>query len=900
MKKVISFLSVFLLALLGSTDAVAQLPAVSDNSNTYLYYIHNVRASGYFVTTTNANGGAQQLGSADAITDEKQKVTFKVVATSTNGQYNLVATNVGNNPLYAGWSGTDGANTVQLYASTANNTAWIISAHNYDSHYGVAICPSAASGKSWNMHGAAGNNIGLYNKNDGGGIWMFVPADQKTYDKMIADAQVLLPYGSSTEIGKVSSTSAPYTALQTAVGNNTFSDDNAKALALAYSQYTLIIHSLYLPTGYYTMTGLDAGRGSYLYNDYTHAGNAAGYTLAGTEASTKNNYVWKITNNGTNISIVNGQGTPMGVGAERALYGGNIHKYSTLNFASYNVTYYNSHSDIAFTEGLDQSDKTNYNLPDGTSFITTWAGNPQAAECRFAFTPVEGDAYTVSITGTVNYISEVPYITHTSTGQIALNGGFMLFASAPAAGDFSYTSEKYNGVYTVNTTSKTITLTLTPKPAVVLPVLISQARELLTNYSATQVGYPKETARTVLQDAIDAAEAVTEATDDDVNTLTSAIQTYKATTDVNLPENGKVYTIKLRKNDKSLLYLYRQASDNDNLRAAAYTEGMELPNTAYFVCRYNESITNDYKYSFVPAYSAGYLCYQQFNSSTFNEYKNCAYIKPMVGQTSNNHITDRSVDNLFGYLFMTFNSRNQDTNGDDGCIIYKTTTSAFDNSNAPYLDGTFTSALVFEEVDYPNNVTLNPAVGIDAGNQYIATFSAPFATVVPEGVTAYIVSEAGNTAKMTQFATTGQAIPANTGVLLYGSATNALMVPATSETQASIADGQSNKLIGTAGAAKNMEDVAGAYILGKPADADKVAFYLCSGGTLGMNKAYLDLSTSGAAALEIDFGGEATGLTNLNIATEKTSPIYDLSGRRVMNVQKGGLYIQNGKKFIVK
>ena len=78
------------------------------------------------------------------------------------------------------------------------------------------------------------------------------------------------------------------------------------------------------------------------------------------------------------------------------------------------------------------------------------------------------------------------------------------------------------------------------------------------------------------------------------------------------------------------------------------------------------------------------------------------------------------------------------------------------------------------------------------------------------------------------------------------------------------------------------------------------SFYLCSGSTLGMNKAYLDLRTSGAAALEIDFGGEATGLTNLNIATEKASPIFDLSGRRVMNVQKGGLYIQNGKKFIVK
>ena len=902
MKKVLSFLSVFLLALWGSTDAVAQLPAVSDGSNTYLYYIHNVRESGYFVTTTDANGGAQQLGSANATTDAKQKVTFKVEATSTNGQYNLVSTNVGSEPLYAGWSATDGANTVRLYASAESNPAWIISAHNYGGHYGVAICPSAASGRSWNMHGAKGNNIGLYDKNDGGGVWMFVPADQTTYDKMIADAQVLLAYGSSTEIGKVSSTSAPYTALQTAVGNNTFSDDNAKALALAYSKYTLILQSLYLPNGYYTMTGLDESRGRYLYNDYTHAGNAAGYTLAATTRSTTNNYVWKITNNGTNISIVNGQGTPMGVGAQNANYGGNIHKYSTLNFASYNDTYYTSNPGIAFTEGLDQSTNDYYNLPDGTSFITTWVGYAQKAECRFAFAPVEGDAYTVSITGTVNYISEVPYITHTSTGQIALNGGFMLFTSAPAAGDFSCTSENYNGVYTVNTTSKTITLTLTPKPAVALPVHITQAEELLTNYSATQIGYPKEAARTVLQAAINAAKAVNGATDGDVNTLTSAIQTYKATTDVNLPEDGKVYTIKLRKNDKSLLYLYRQASDNDNLRAAAYTEGMELPNTAYFVCRYNESITNDYKYSFVPAYSAGYLCYQQFNSSTFNEYKNCAYIKPMVGQTSNNHITDRSVDNLFGYLFMTFNSRNQDTNGDDGCIIYKTTNSTFDNSNAPYLDGTYTSALVFEEVDYPNNVTLNPAVGIDNGDQNIATFSTPFATVVPEGVTAYIVSETGtSSAKMTEFATTGEAIPANTGVLLYGSATSALMVHATSETQATLADGQTNRLGHSAGEAKDMSAVSNAYILGKPADADKVAFYLCSGGTLGMNKAYLDLpDANAAAALEIDFGGETTGLTNLNVATEKASPVFDLSGRRVTNVLKGGLYIQNGKKFIVK
>jgi hypothetical protein len=38
----------------------------------------------------------------------------------------------------------------------------------------------------------------------------------------------------------------------------------------------------------------------------------------------------------------------------------------------------------------------------------------------------------------------------------------------------------------------------------------------------------------------------------------------------------------------------------------------------------------------------------------------------------------------------------------------------------------------------------------------------------------------------------------------------------------------------------------------------------------------------------------------LNNGVNVNAPIYDLSGRRVMNAVKGGIYIQNGKKFIVK
>lgn len=913
MKRILSFLSVFLLALLGSTDAVAQLPAVSDGSNTYLYYIYNVRANGYFVTTTDATGGAQQLGSANATTNLKQKVTFKVVATSTSGQYNLVSTNVGSNPLYVGWSGTSGANTVKLYASAESNPAWTISAYNNNGLYGVTISPSAASGQSWNMHGAAGNNIGLYDNTDGGSIWMFVPADETTYAKMLEDANTLLGYGSSSEFGKINNAVSFYTELQNSVTAE-YSEANAKTLTLAYGKTAELIKHLYLPDGYYTMTGLDTKRARYLFNDYLHDGNEKGYTLAANTASTNNNYVWKITNNGTNISILNGQGTPMGVGNQGQNKNGTMTKYSTLNFAPYNNTYYTSNAGIAFIEGLDQAGTAEYQLTDGTYFVTTWANNAGKAECRWQFVAAAGEAYTVTFVGTNSNISEKPYLTHTSTGQIALNNGFFMFTEAPRNEDFSFTSSYYNGNATVDAAAHTITVNITPSVSAAKTILQDLTTSVQTYYNLLGDGVGKYTSSefsTAYENAINALNG-TDLTADEYLNLHSALTTAFNNLSINKPENGKAYKfiVKYAGDIEETLYW------NGTRITAQLEENISDKNSEIFVAR---ALENG-KIVFVN--NAGkFLTWCDNGDATksldVNGYSNtyvvqCDWTIEEATNTSNQRaeslagLYQISALNKAGNIRYYLNPRYEFTESEgvrtitDAAFISAGSLDKF-YDNAGGNNGKVRSYIFqITEVEYPNNVTLNQAVGIDNGDQNIGTFSAPFATVVPEGVTAYVVYEAGNSAKMTEFATSGQAIPANTGVLLYGTATNALMVPATSETQASIAEGQSNKLIGTAGAAKNMEDVVGAYILGKPADADKVAFYLCSGGTLGMNKAYLDLSTSGAAALEIDFGGEATGLTNLNIATEKTSPIYDLSGRRVMNVQKGGLYIQNGKKFIVK
>ena len=63
------------------------------------------------------------------------------------------------------------------------------------------------------------------------------------------------------------------------------------------------------------------------------------------------------------------------------------------------------------------------------------------------------------------------------------------------------------------------------------------------------------------------------------------------------------------------------------------------------------------------------------------------------------------------------------------------------------------------------------------------------------------------------------------------------------------------------------------------------------------NKAYLPLESSAPSRISFDFGTE-TGISEVkgeyeNVKTE----IYDLSGRKVENAQKG-IFVVNGKKVI--
>ena len=81
------------------------------------------------------------------------------------------------------------------------------------------------------------------------------------------------------------------------------------------------------------------------------------------------------------------------------------------------------------------------------------------------------------------------------------------------------------------------------------------------------------------------------------------------------------------------------------------------------------------------------------------------------------------------------------------------------------------------------------------------------------------------------------------------------------------------------------------------------AFHPTSGGTIGANKAYLQVPTSALSRemLIIDFSDETTeiDLTPTPSPKGEGNNYYDLHGRKVTRLEKG-LYIKNGKKYVIR
>lgn len=200
------------------------------------------------------------------------------------------------------------------------------------------------------------------------------------------------------------------------------------------------------------------------------------------------------------------------------------------------------------------------------------------------------------------------------------------------------------------------------------------------------------------------------------------------------------------------------------------------------------------------------------------------------------------------------------------------------------------------------NATYPVAISANAtdGNKYYGTlYNGQVNLTVPAGITASAVNVEGNNIVNSQEYAEGDVIPAGTAVLLTANNFGNYDFAFTTTNGTT----PTTNLLGGSDATSSTIGGSKYYKLSRDAEGsdNSVGFYWGEDNgaafTNGAHKAYLALPAE-TNVKAFWFGETETGVQT--VMTEKLNdPIYNLAGQRLTHAQKG-VYIQNGKKFIVK
>lgn len=191
---------------------------------------------------------------------------------------------------------------------------------------------------------------------------------------------------------------------------------------------------------------------------------------------------------------------------------------------------------------------------------------------------------------------------------------------------------------------------------------------------------------------------------------------------------------------------------------------------------------------------------------------------------------------------------------------------------------------------------------LSIGTNGWATFSAPVAVTVPGDAQAFYVNNEPSDGKVILSEVNG-AVPANQGVIVKG--TDGSTVNISTEVGGTEADLSGNKLVANV-EAKSISGTAGdgiyAFATNKNVTPYVTGFMkLLTTITLPGHKCYLVSTGSASSArfMPIFTEDDFTGIDGVeNPSDSQASQVYDLQGRKVYGVEKGRMYIQNGKTFI--
>lgn len=400
-----------------STEASGDTPATN-----YVYFIRG-GASGintrYWKYDPDNDGGTsgtvpaivhtETLPTADGATLANYQ--FKIYASSTANKYYIYSVGAGKYLAAKETTPTGGPDKVTLSAEKTDACLWYIPNDGATPNGIIDIVPGAlnlnGTQLGWNIHGGVSYTkyIGLYDRSDGNSKWSLIPANLAALNAFRTQVSDLVVYSSEND----------YYRYSKAIPGSIPTADYAEWTLDAANTLVNSIGSLYpsLPTGYYTIKNCATdGRPQFIYADRTN--NPNGYTLQSSSMVLSSQGIWKVTNNGSTVTITNANSDPITVMVNNA----------PSTFPTLNLSTVDGKEGIYFTQAINASNGDNTTV-NGIKCLTTWTtGGMNAQDNRWAFTPIAGTPYDVLVRAPQNYTLGWRYKnTETSYNSIK-NGGF--------------------------------------------------------------------------------------------------------------------------------------------------------------------------------------------------------------------------------------------------------------------------------------------------------------------------------------------------------------------------------------------------------------------------------------------------------------------------------------------
>ena len=215
--------------------------------------------------------------------------------------------------------------------------------------------------------------------------------------------------------------------------------------------------------------------------------------------------------------------------------------------------------------------------------------------------------------------------------------------------------------------------------------------------------------------------------------------------------------------------------------------------------------------------------------------------------------------------------------------------------NGTPIDGGNQWSKGLKKIEVYGYVTVDVTANEGATGEYWATYyNGTESYTADANTTVYQAAVNGTKTGVTLMEVSGREIPAGNAVILKSTAASITLTPATTSATLS-----GNELQGVDAATTAPSN---AYCLSKETTRG-VGFYTFT-GNIPAHRAYLVVAGGPSSARGFLGFGDDDNTTGISlpeaVVVEDNGAIYDLSGRRVTGQPQKGIYVKNGKKFVIK